>query len=430
MTVLTLLRDARGLLVTGANPEALASYERALDAFASWRLGVEPELDRALDAAPRFVMALVLKAWLRACGRDRQRARSALPLLERAESWPATARERAHLAALRTLLGDDIEGAKRGLGALLKDAPRDLVALHAAHNLDYLTGDVDALHDRVAATLPAWTDTLPGCSAVLAMHAFGLEERGELARAERTALRSLALDPHNARAHHVIAHICEAANRPADGARWLREHAPAWSGSSAVTLHCSWHLALFEIALGRPERALAVYDGVLRAGASHEVADLIDASALLWRLHLAGVDSGARWRELAEAWTPRIEDHYCTFSDLHAMLAFVGARDPLRSQRLELTLARQQTRATRHGATTRSIGLPACRALIAYGREQHARAASLLAGLPPRAHRLGGSHAQRDLLRLTLHSARLRIGRVTNETSRLPRRNLAAGAAA
>jgi hypothetical protein len=45
--------------------------------------------------------------------------------------------------------------------------------------------------------------------------------------------------------------------------------------------------------------------------------------------------------------------------------------------------------------------VPACRALIAFGRGEYTRAITLLASLPPLAHRIGGSHAQRDVLHLT-----------------------------
>jgi hypothetical protein len=46
---------------------------------------------------------------------------------------------------------------------------------------------------------------------------------------------------------------------------------------------------------------------------------------------------------------------------------------------------------------TRLVGLPACRALAAFGRGDFAAAACLLKGLPPVAHRIGCSHAQRDV---------------------------------
>jgi hypothetical protein len=154
-----------------------------------------------------------------------------------------------------------------------------------------------------------------------------------------------------------------------------------------------------------------LYDGHIRAGHSRDIADLIDAAALLWRVQLRGGDAGARWAELAAAWAPHIDDGFCSFTDLHAMLAFVGARDWDRAQRLEQTLAARQSLPTRHGETTRQLGLPACRALIAFGRGNDTLAITLLASLPALAHRLGGSHAQRDVLHLTLLRAVERVRR-------------------
>ena len=54
--------------------------------------------------------------------------------------------------------------------------------------------------DRVAAVLPAWSRDMPGYHAVLAMHAFGLVENGEYARAEDVARAALDLQPLDARA--------------------------------------------------------------------------------------------------------------------------------------------------------------------------------------------------------------------------------------
>ena len=51
----------------------------------------------------------------------------------------------------------------------------------------------------------------------------------------------------------------------------------------------------------------------------------VDASALLWRLYLRGVDVGDRWQALAQDWAPAVEDGYYAFNDAHAVMAFVGA---------------------------------------------------------------------------------------------------------
>jgi len=116
-------------------------------------------------------------------------------------------------------------------------------------------------------------------------------------------------------------------------------------------------------------------------------------------------EPGPRWRQLAERWAPHAEDAFCAFNDLHAMLAFVGARRADLARRL----LRAQRRRLAHGGTNeamlRVVGLPACQALAAFGKEDYARAAQLLGGLPEVSHRLGGSHAQRGLIGLTLRAA-------------------------
>jgi hypothetical protein len=191
----------------------------------------------------------------------------------------------------------------------------------------------------------------------------------------------------------------------------MNEHFAGWGADTVVATHCWWHLALFHLTQGQVDRALALYDQHVRAGHSNEIADLIDAAALLWRVRLGGSDTGARWVELAAAWAQHIDDGFCSFNDVHAMLAFVGARDWENAQRLERALAAGQSLPTRHGQTTRQVGLPACRALIAFGRGNDALAITLLASLPPLAHRMGGSHAQRDVLHLTLLRAIERVRR-------------------
>lgn len=70
-----------------------------------------------------------------------------------------------------------------------------------AHAFDYVTRDVARMGDRVPAVLPACSSDLPGFHAVLAVHAFGLEECGEYERAGEVGQEALALKPFDARAH-------------------------------------------------------------------------------------------------------------------------------------------------------------------------------------------------------------------------------------
>ena len=171
-------------------------------------------------------------------------------------------------------------------------------------------------------------------------------------------------------------------------------------------MHLWWHLALYHLELGQPENALAVLDHRMQG---EGLSELIDASALLWRLHLRGVDAGKRFAALAARWAPHAEDAHCAFNDMHAMMAFAGAERWDDAARL---LRAQARRIERPGGAnhdmTRLVGLPASRAIAAFGRGDYAGAEALLRGLPPVAHRIGGSHAQRDILQLTRAAAAMR----------------------
>jgi tetratricopeptide (TPR) repeat protein len=367
----------------------------------------------ALETAPAFVMAHVLQAYVLLCTRDPAKVRAAAPVYERAAGLPANRRERLHLAAIGATLRDDYPGASEILSDLLAAYPRDVLALQVAHAFDYLGGDTAALVGRVAAVSSAWSPDLPGYHAVLAMHAFGLAESGDCARAEAVGLEALALEPRDARAHHALAHVFERAGRPGDGLRFLIDHAAAWAGDTFVDTHCHWHMALYHLERGERDAALRLYDEHIAPRDPRTVADLIDASSLLWRMALLGADVGDRWLGLAADWAPHLADGFCTFNDVHAMMAFASARDWRLTGRLLRELGRRQFLPTRHGTTTRLVGLPACRALLAFGVGDDEGAVRLLARLPPLEQRLGGSHAQRGVLDLTLRAAQARALRPT-----------------
>ncbi len=305
----------------------------------------------------------------------------------------------AHVAAIAAALDGDLARACRLYDQILADDPRDLLALGVAQVFDHFLGNAQALRARSARALRV----LPEHHAVLSMHAFALEECGHYAEAEDLGRRALELEPLDLRAHHAVAHVMEMQGRFAAGVRWMGERSRWWSGAGAASTHQWWHVALYHLELGQPAHALAIYDRRLQG---EGLSELIDASALLWRLHLQEISVEKRFQVLAGRWSAYAEDAHCAFNDLHAMMAFVAAGRWDCARRL---LAAQQRRVARLGGAnhdmTRLVGLPACRALAAFGRGDYAAAEGLLRALPPVAHRLGGSHAKRDVLQLTRFAA-------------------------
>jgi hypothetical protein len=243
------------------------------------------------------------------------------------------------------------------------------------------------------------------------MHAFGLEETNLFGAAEETGRRALAIDPRDPWAIHAVAHVMEMQGRQEDGIAWLASRTRDWAEDNMFAVHNWWHLALFHLDLGQIERVLELYDTHIRGNRSDVVLDLIDASAMLWRLYLRGVDVGGRWAEIADTWERRGGDGYYAFNDVHALMAFVAeGRDGAKDQVLA-ALHRAASGTGTNAMMSHEVGLPVAEALAAFGRGEHDRVIELLTPVRVIANRFGGSNAQRDLLHLTLLEAALRSGR-------------------
>jgi tetratricopeptide (TPR) repeat protein len=395
------------------------AYDEAVARFLCHRRDALAFARAAAREAPGRAAPHLLEAFLLLCSRDRRDFRSASTALERSRNLKKDAVEVAHEAAVDAAVGGNYERAIGILDARLTQCPQDAVALGVAHVFDYFLGNAGSLRSRSARVLAAWPEDLPHYHAVLSMHAFALQECGEYDAAEAAARRAAGLEPRDLRAWHALTHVLEMQGRAGEGLGWLAAGEPLWTGEGAAATHLWWHRALLHLQLGDVSAALALYDRRIAGG---WLAELIDASGLLWRLHLQEVDVRDRFHALALRWAPHAEDGHCAFNDMHAMMAFAGAgRWDLARRLLDTQARRVAAGLGASGANydmTRLVGMPACRAIAAFARGDAAAAGALLRALPPVAHRIGGSHAQRDVLQLT---------RAAAEAARAPRRRRGEG---
>ena len=404
------MRDSAGYAASGATAAGLEAYEQACHELRCFVGDPVASVDRALDAAPTMAMAYALKAWLHLLGTEPAGLPVARECLHAARLLPASARERGHLEAARLVA----EGRWREAGRVLEDVsaawPRDALALQAGHQVDFFTGDARMLRDRIARALPAWSASQPGHHALLGMLAFGLEECGDYAQAERYGRQSVERERRDGWGWHAVAHVMEMQDRARDGIAWLRQDAAAWSEGSFFAVHNWWHLALFHLDRGDAAEALRLFDGPIHGARSAVVLDMIDASALLWRLQLAGIDVGDRWQSVADGWAPLAEAGNYAFNDWHAMMAFVGSGRRKAQQAVLDALENAAGGDADTALFAREVGLDAARAVRAFGDGRYAEAVRLLRPIRSYAHRFGGSHAQRDLIDLTLLEAAARAG--------------------
>ncbi|MER9635090.1 tetratricopeptide repeat protein [Mesorhizobium sp. M0228] len=404
------VRDAFGLALSGATEAGFSSYSQAVRELQCFIGDPVGSVDRAIAEDPGFVMAHVFKGYLFGLATEREATAVAKACHEAALPLAATTREQAHVAALGHLAEGRWHEAARVLEDIAIEFPLDALALQTGHQIDFFTGNARMLRDRIGRALPSWQSGMPGYHAILGMQAFGLEEMGDYARAEKLGRTAVDIEPRDGWAQHAVAHVMEMQSRQKDGILWMRANPEAWTRESFLQVHNWWHLALFHYDLGETDEVLALYDGPIYAERSTLALNMVDASAILWRLHLGGVDVGDRWTALAANWLPKASAGNYAVNDPHAMMAFVGAalEAPARGL-LEAQREAMQGKDDNAGFT-RDVGHPLTLAIKAFGDGNYAETIRLIRPIRAIAHRFGGSHAQRDVIGLTLIEAALRSG--------------------
>ena len=404
--------DARGLALSTDQPACAAAYERSLDLFNGLRLDPVAVLQPALEQDPDFIAGHQMMAGFMLSAIDGQvlpAARESLAAAAASRRRPDE-REQSFQVALQAWADGDMGRANRLLDRHLVDHPHDLFALQLTHMADLVLGQSAMLRDRIGRALDQWSDDDIGYGYVLGMHAFGLEECNEYARAEALGLEALARNPQDTWAVHAVAHVYEMQGRVDEGIRWLTTGTSLWQQDNALAVHNHWHLALQHLRNDDHASALALYDRVIAPGPASMALDLVDASALLWRLGLRGVDVAERWQALAARWREQAAWGWSVFNDVHAMLALVGAGEPAPIETGRRAIAAVPD--TAPAPWWREAGT-VCEAVMAFGEGRYGRCAQLLTPLLPAAHAFGGSRAQRSLIYLTAMESARRAGHST-----------------
>ena len=403
--------DQRGLSVTASGQETVDGIDR----FAMAVLGFSStagEVVGVADADPDSPLAQVFAAFAWLSSETAPGRATALPYLERASALKPHAddREQRIISAAEQWNDRNQRAAAVTLDDLLTDYPSDLLSAKICQGLNFDLGDAPGILRAPLKVADACADS----AHTHGMLAFGYEECHLLDRAEAAALKAIDMQRAEPWAHHAYAHVCEGRGTLETGAAFMREQSETWVGlTSFMYTHNWWHLCLFYVDMDRHEEALALFDERVWAVDKACVQDQINAISLLYRLERLGVDPGDRWQDIAAHVVDRMSDQVSVFLDLQFLYALARAGRVEADEMLQNIQMRADGAAPHEEIAWRGVAAVAAPAIVALARGETGEAWHAFSLVLPQLAEIGGSHAQRDLVRLFHLDALLAAGKLT-----------------
>jgi tetratricopeptide (TPR) repeat protein len=410
-------RDAQGNALSIASEAAARAYDHVVDGFLRQRFDTGARLKALIGLDPQAALPQAMGGLFAMLAFDARMVPRAEAALARAAALPATDRERAHIQALRVWSQGRPDAALSVWEQILAEHPRDLLAFRLHHFAAFWMGEAARMLTVVEGLVPRWSPETPGYGAILACRCFANEETGNYVVAETAGRAAVALDPGDLWATHGVAHVLEMQGRRSEGLAWLSAGEPHWEGGNNLMHHLWWHRAMFHVERAEFDEVLALYDRRFRDHGSPVTQampdlyiDVQNAASMLWRLERQGVPVGDRWTEIADKAEARIGDTWSAFTQPHWVMALAATGRDAAAERLIQAVEEAGRGTTAHAVILREAALPACRAALAHRQGRYADAVAALRPALGGMYRLGGSHAQQDVLEQLFLDAAMKAG--------------------
>jgi tetratricopeptide (TPR) repeat protein len=416
--------DRYGLPISTASSEAAEAYRCGIDLMLSSWPGAAEAFERAIAEDPDFALAHIGRARIHSFYQQgdaaRQRAAAARDLVRRR----GTERERSHVDILALAVEGKSAAALASALQHLETWPRDAAVMSlplGAFGLFAFSGMADHnqarqdLCERYAADYGEdWW--------FLANHGWAMTENGQVARGRAMTERAFAMRRDNAYAVHALLHAMFEDGSVADAdaliARWIG----GYDRSGILYGHICWHQALGALDRGDAARALSIYADVLQpsVSAAPPLNVMSDCASLLWRLsadgHTVAADLWADAEAYARRYFPRSS---LPFVEIHmALLAAATGNQAALEQRLGLIEQRLADGQFVAGPVVPRI----VRALNAFASGNDRACVSELEPVLADVVRIGGSHAQREIIEDSFIVAAIRSGDLSKARAVLDQR--------
>ena len=417
------LKDRYDLPISTSSSQAVELFQEGVDLLLTQNFGPEDKLQQSIKADEGFAMAHAELAYTRML---RVQPAEAKESIQRAQSLVAgvTSREAQHIECIALFVAGNAPQSLAMIREHLTEFPRDALMSRLAQR-HFMQGcsaaGVANFPEELFAMLTELEPHYGDDWSFLGQYAFAHHETGRLDKAYQLAQRSLDLCPTNAVAAHSVTHVFFERGDANGGGHFLGGWLTTFDKRAPYHIHLSWHHALFELALGRYQQAVGLYETDIRPSVvAKSAGSLTDSASLMWRMQVyAGVAPPVPWEEVRDQAAPAADRPGPAFRDAHAALAFAASGDDVALGRMMDGL---RDAAQGGNALAGEVTLPLVQGIHAFAQGDYPLAVRLMEPVAGQFARMGGSHAQREVFEDTLLEAYLRAEQFDNAEAMLQSR--------
>ena len=417
-------QDRYGLTLSTNSADAASAYREGVDLLLAAWPGAAEAFDRAITADPDFALAHIARGRIHTFYQQGDVARKKAALARELVARHGSERERTHVETLALAIEGQIPAALASALAHVEAHPRDAIVMSlpmGAFGLFAFSGMAD--HDQARVDLAGrYAHHYGDDWWYLTNHGWALTENGDVARGRAMTERGFEMRKANANAAHALLHAMFEDGSVADADALVTAWIPTYDRSGILHGHILWHQALGALEHGDAARALAIYAAVLKPSATRAppLNAVTDGASLLWRLSAYGhAVSDDLWTE-ADAFAQRaFPKSSIPFADVHMALFAAATRNQAAlEQRLGVIEKRLSDGKLPAGPVVPGI----FRAMTAFAGGDYAGCVAHLEPVLDEVVRIGGSHAQREIVEDTFIVALMKSGDLGRARTRLDRR--------
>jgi tetratricopeptide (TPR) repeat protein len=406
------LEDRYGLELSTSSAEAASAYREGVDLMLSAWTGAAEAFERAIAADPDFAPPLIARARIHTLYQQGDVARKKAAAARELVAKRGTEREKGHVEAQALAVEGQLPAALTATLKHLESWPRDAMVFSlplGAFGLFAFSGMAD--HDRARQDLCARHASHFGEDWwFLTNYGWAMTENGDVAKGRAMTERAFELRRNNAHCAHALLHAMFEDGSVAEADALVEQWIGGYDRAGLLHPHIRWHQALGALDVGDTGKVLAIYADVLHPSlsAAPPLNVMSDCASLLWRLEAHGHAVPRQlWDDTddyARRYFPKMS---LPFVEMHmALLAAATGNRAALDERLAAIERRLADGKLPAGPVVPQI----CRALNAFAGEDYA---GCIAALEPVLHevvRIGGSHAQREIIEDTFIVALIRSG--------------------